>query len=229
MLFCRSRLWNKQSTLPSCLHSVWLTTGVTHDQFARKPDFTRASRVIRRRPGYASLVHSFTMLFNAASSWRHRAGRSYTAFHQMLQPASAVTGRNIGRVQRSSSHRRLHCPTPLVPRDPADKFAADQLRRLPVQRPAALQRPCRLVRAGRVSRDASASAIGRYPSIGRLPSLAASTIMTIYFQSLHGVQVASRPTNMQFSNNEIISNKPTAECPLQCPLRHNYRHGTFVV
>jgi hypothetical protein len=64
MLFCRSRSWNKQSTLPSCLHSVWLTTGVTHDQFACEPDVTRASRVIRHRPGYASLVHSFTMLFN---------------------------------------------------------------------------------------------------------------------------------------------------------------------
>jgi hypothetical protein len=96
---------------------------------------------------------------------------------------------------------------------------SDQLRRPPVQRPAALQRPRRLARVGRVSKDASASAIGRYPSIGRLPSLAASTIMAIYFRSLHGVQVASRSTNMQFSNNEIISNKLTVECPLQCPLR----------
>jgi hypothetical protein len=201
MLFRRSRLWIIQSTVLSCLHAVWLTNGVTHDQSAREPDFTRASRVIRHRPGYASLVHSFIMLFQF-----DRRGATVldgSTLHPIrccslhrLVPVDTSAGSNGRHRPADCSVRHRWCHGTLL--ISLLLINSDQLRRPPVQRPAALQRPRRLVRVGRASRDASASAIGRYPLIGRLPSLAASTIMAIYFRSLHGVQVASRSTKCNF-------------------------------
>jgi hypothetical protein len=134
MLFSRSRLWIIESTVLSCLHTVWLTNGVTHDQSARGPNFTRATRLIRHRPGCASLVHSFTDLLCRFHLHHHGATApngptlhftSHCIPYRLVSVDTATGSHGCHRPQTAQSDT-------VGLTGPADALVADRLRPTPL-------------------------------------------------------------------------------------------------